>query len=123
MAPDVYLDIIQEHGDQNKMDADNDQVLTDNRYTNINRKYCIATSLTVPHHQHQKYCEGQGGYFKFSLQKLFHNAPHAPIVYWYYAAMFLYKTRRYLSNASLDGKYGNEMITVETSNISIFRFY
>ena len=102
MAPEAYLDVIREHRAPNKTVTDNAQVLTSNRWTNINRQYCIATGLTVPHHQHQNYSEGQGGNFKFALQKLLHNTPHAPIGYWCYAATFLDKARRFLSKALLN---------------------
>ena len=67
MAPEAYTDVIREHGVPNKTVTDNAQVLTGTRWTTINRKYCIETGLTVPHHQHQNYCEGQGGNFKFAL--------------------------------------------------------
>ena len=123
MAPEAYLDVIREYGAPNKPVTDNAQVLTGNRWTNITRQHCIATGLTIPHHQHQNYCEEQGGNFKFALQKLLHNTSHAPITYWCYAATFLDKARRFLSKASLDGRCGNEVISGETRDISIFRFY
>ena len=77
MAPDAYLGVICEHGALNKTITDNAHLLTRTRWTDINRQYYIATGLTVPHHQHQNYSEGQGGNFKFALQKLLHNTPHA----------------------------------------------
>ena len=54
-APDKYMDIIRSIGVPNNMVADNDKVLTGQRWTTINRNYCIETGLTVPHHQHQNY--------------------------------------------------------------------
>ena len=123
MAPDAYLDIIPEHGVPNETITGNVQVLTGTRWTNINRQYCIATGLTVPHHQHQTYSEGQGGNFEFGLQKLLHNMPYALDTYWCFAAMFVDKARCFLSKASLNGWCGNEMITGETGNFSIFCFY
>ena len=121
-APTAYEDLIRSIGAPNKTVTDNASVLTGVTWTNINRKYCIETGLTVPHHQHQNYSEGVGGNFKFAVLKLLHNTPHAPLSYWCYAANFLDKTRRFLSQPKLGGKSGFEMIKGETGDISIFRF-
>ena len=115
--------MVQEHSAPNKTVTKNFQVLTRNRLTNINRQYYIATGLMVPHHQHQNYCEVQGGNYKCILQKLFINIPHAPNVYCCYAVMFLDKVWRYMSKSYFDGRCGSEMIYGDTGNISIFRFY
>ena len=104
------------------MVTDNATVLTGLKWTNINRKYCIETGLTIPHHQRQNYAEGIGGCFKLAVIKLFHNTPHAPLSYWCYAASFLDKTRRFLSKSSLNGRTGFQLIKGETGDISIFRF-
>ena len=53
---------------------------------------------------------------------MLHNIPHAPLSYWCFAAKFLDKTRRFLSQPKLGGKSGFEMIKGETGDISIFRF-
>ena len=121
-APAAYEDIIRHVGAPNKTVTDNAKVLTGAKWTNINRRYCIETGLTVPHHQHQNYSEGVGGNFKLALLKLYHNTPHAPLKYWCYAASFLDKARRYLSKASLNGRCGFELINGETADISIFWF-
>ena len=55
--------------------------------------------------------------------KLFHNTPHAPLSYWYFAASFLDKTRKFLSEPYIDGRCEYEIIKGETGDISIFRFY
>ena len=78
--------------------------------------------LTVPHRQHQNYSEGIGGNYKFVDLKLFHNTPHTPLSYWYYAASFLDKTRRFLSQFVLDRRGGYEMVKGEAGDISIFIF-
>ena len=121
-APTAYENVIRHIGAPNKMVTDNAQVLTGVRWNDINRKYCIATGLTVPHHQHQNFCEGAGGNLKHALLKLFHNTPHAPLSYWCFGLSYLDKTRRYLSKSALQGRCGFEMIHGETADISIFRF-
>ena len=121
-APEAYEDVIRSVGAPNKTVTDNATVLTGHRWTTINRKYCIETGLTIPHHQHQNYAEGIGGCFKLAVIKLFHNTPRAPLSYWCYAASFLDKTRRFLSKSSLNGKTGFQLIKGETGDISIFRF-
>ena len=95
-APTAYEDVIHQVGAPNKTVTDNAQVLTGVKWNNINRKYCIATGLIVPRHQHQNYSEGIGDNFKFELLKLFHNTPHAPLGYLCYGVSFLDKTWRYL---------------------------
>lgn len=121
-APAAYEDFIRTVGAPNKTVTDNAQVLSGVKWTNINRKYCIETGLTVPHHQHQNYSEGVGGNFKFAILKLFHNTPHATLPYWCFAASFLDKTHRFISQSTLDGRCGYEMIKGKTGDISIFRF-
>jgi len=121
-APNAYEDMIRNIGAPNKTVTDNAKVLTGVRRNTINRKYCIAIGIIVPNHQHQNYCEGICGNFKHALLKLYHNTLHAPLKYWYYAASFLDKTRRYLSKNTLNGRCGYEMISGETAGISIFRF-
>jgi len=121
-APEAYEDIIRQYGAPNKTVTDNAKVLTGTKWTTINRRYCIESGFTVPHHQHQNFSEGEGGNFKFALIKLMHNTPHAPISYWCFAAQFLDKVRRFLSKESLDGRCGNEMMYGDTPDISIFRF-
>ena len=122
-APESYEDCIRAVGSLNKPVIENSQVLTGTKWTNISRRYFIDTGLTVPKHQHQNYCEQVGGNVKFSVLKLFHNTPHAPVSYWYYAASFLDKTRRYISHPSIGNRSGYEVIKGETGDISIFRFY
>ena len=123
LAPEAYEDCIREVGASNKTVTDNYQVLTGTKWNNINQKYCIDTGLTVPKHQHQKYCEQVGGNFKFAVLKLIHNNPHAKVSYWCYSASFLDNTRRYISHPSIKNRSGYEFIKGETGNISIFRFY
>ena len=60
-APEAYEDVIRFIGAPKKTITDNAKTLTGSRWTNINRKYCIKTGLTVPHHQHQNYSEREGG--------------------------------------------------------------
>ena len=62
-----------------------------------------------------------GGNFKQAVVKLYHNTPHAPTSYWYFATSFLDKAHGYLSKPFLDGKAGYEVIKGETGDISIFR--
>ena len=54
-APDAYDDYIRAVGAPNKIVTENTQVLMGTKWTNINHKYCIATHLTIPKHQHQNY--------------------------------------------------------------------
>ena len=88
-APEIYEDYIRTVGAPNKTVTDNAKVLTGNRWTSINRKYCIETGLTVPHHHHQNYSEGIGDNIKFAVLKLLHHTPHVPEQYWCYVASFL----------------------------------
>ena len=83
-APEMYEDIIRQYGAPNKCVTDNAKVCLGKRWTSINRRFCIETGLSVPHHQHQNYAEGEGGNLKFKLLKLFHYTPHALIQYWCY---------------------------------------
>ena len=121
-APEAHEDVIRELGDPNRTVTDNAKVLTGHKWTSINHHYCIESGLTVPHHQHQNYSEGEGGNFKFVLLKLMHNTNHAPLSYWYFAENFFNKVRRFLSKHSLEGLCANEMIKGDTQDISIFRF-
>ena len=121
-APEAYENLIRYVVAPNKTVTDNTQVLTGTRWTSINRRYCILAGLTVPLRQHQSYCEMTSDKLKFSLCKLFHNTPHVPIKYWFYAASFLDRVRHYLSRSSLDGRSGLEQIKGDTSDIIIFRF-
>jgi len=66
-APEAYKDLIREHGAPNRTVTDNAKVLTGHKWTSINRRYCIESGFTVPHHQHQNYSEGEGGNFKFAM--------------------------------------------------------
>ena len=121
-APEKYEDIIRHYGAPNKTVTDNARVCTGKRWTKINRKYCIETGLSVPHHQNQNYAEGEGGNMKFRILKLFHNTPHAPLPYWCYAMEFLDQVGCYLSKPSLDGRTASETLVGQTPDISIFRF-
>ena len=121
-APETYEDVIRHHGAPNRTVTDNAKELIGHKWTSINRKYCIESGFTVPHHQHQNYAEGQGGNFKLRLIKLFHHTPHAPIAYWCYAASFLDTIGRFLSTASLNGRSSHETVHGDTADISIFRF-
>ena len=47
-TPDAYDNIIRAVGALNKQVTNNDTVLTELRWTSINRKYCIETCLTAP---------------------------------------------------------------------------
>ena len=80
-APEMYEDIIREYGASNKTVTDNAKVCIDKWWTPINRMFCIETGLSVSHHQHQNYSEGEGGNLRFKILKLIHNAPHAPLQY------------------------------------------
>ena len=92
-APEVYEDCIRAVSAPDKTVTDNYQVLTGTKWTNINRRYFIATGLAIPKYQQQYYREQVGGNFKFAVLKLFYNTSHAPVSYWCYAAS-LDKTRR-----------------------------
>ena len=81
-APEAYEDSMRILDEPNKMVTNNSQVFTGNKWTNINRKQCIATGLTIPRHQHQNYCEQVSSNFKFAVLKLFHNTPHTTVSYW-----------------------------------------
>ena len=52
-APEMYEEIIREHGALNKTVTDNATVCTYKRWTNINRRFYIETGLSIPHQQHQ----------------------------------------------------------------------
>ena len=121
-SPEAYTYLIRSICAPNKTVADNAMVLIGSKWSNTNRKYCIETGLTVPHYQHQNYYEGVGSDFKILSLKLFHNVPHALILYLCYAACFLDKTRLFLSQSTLDGRCGYEMIKGITGYIHIFRF-
>ena len=100
-APEMYEDIIRQYGAPNKCVTDNAKVCKGKRWISVNRRYCIETGLSVPHHQHQNYAEGEGGNLKHRLLKLFHNTPHAPIQYWCYGLEFLDQVGCCLSKQSL----------------------
>ena len=118
----AYEDTIIEHGAPSKIITDNAKSLTSNKFKDVSRKYCIKTGNSVPHSQHQNFAEGEGGNFKFAVQKLLHNTPHAPKVYWCFAAGFTDKVRRHLSKQSLNGRSAIEKMNGSTTDISIFRF-
>ena len=122
-ASETYEDCIRVVGAPNKIVTENYQVLTGTKWTNINRRYLIATGLTVPKHQHRNYCEQVGGNFKFAVFKKNHNTPYVPTSYWCSTAIFLDKTRCYISHPSIGNRCGYEVIKGETGGISIFRFY
>ena len=65
----AYEDTIIEHGAPNRIITDNTKVSISDKFRSISKKYCIATSNTVPECQHQNYCEGEGGNFKFAVCK------------------------------------------------------
>ena len=109
-APEMYEDIIRQYGAPNKCVTDNAKVCKGKRWTSINRWFCIETGLSVPHHQHQNYAEGEGGNLKFRLLKLFHHTPHAPIQYWCYGLEFLDQVGCYLSKPSLNGRCSSEKV-------------
>ena len=121
--PEAYEDLIRSFVAPNKYVINNAQALTGETWTSINRRYCVDTCLTVPHHQHQNYCEGVGGNFKLAFTKLLHNTPHTPLSYWCFAANCMDKKRRFLSEPSIDGRCGYDLIKVETEDISIFKFH
>ena len=121
-APEKYEDVIRHYGAPNKTVTDNAKECMGIRWTTVNRKYCIETGLTVPHHQHQNFAEGEGGNMKYRVLKLLHNTPHAPISYWCYALEFLDQVGCYLSKSNLDGRTSSEKLSGQTPDISIFRF-
>ena len=121
-APEAYEDVIRHIGAPNRTITDNAKVCKSNKWVTVNRRFCIETGLTVPHHQHQNYAEREGGVFKFRILKLFHNTPHAPIEYWCYAAEFLDQVGTYLSSVKLEGRTPREKLLGHTPDISIFRF-
>ena len=121
-APEAYEDVIRHVGAPNRTVTDNAKVCKSVKWVTINRRFCIETGLTVPHHQHQNYAEREGGVFKFRILKLFHNTPHAPIQYWCYAAEFLDQVGTYLSSTALQGRTPREKLLGHTPDISIFRF-
>ena len=121
-APEAYEDVIRGIGAPNRTVTDNAQVCKSTKWVTINRRFCIETGLTVPHHQHQNYAEREGGVFKFKILKLFHNTPHAQIQYWCYAAEFLDQVGAYLSSKKLNGRCPKEKLLGHTPDISIFRF-
>lgn len=98
----AYKDTIKSIGAPNKTVTDNAQVLTGTKCISINYKYFIETSLTIPHRQHQYHSEDVCGNIKFAILILSHNVPHAPYYYWYFAASFLEKAHRFLSQSTLD---------------------
>jgi len=118
----AYEDTIIEHGAPNKTVTDNAKALLSDKFNNINRKYSIIPGHTVPYSQHQNYCEGEGGNFKFAVTKCMHYTPHAPEVYWCYCASFLDKVRRHLAKEALSNRSAIEAKCGNTNDISIFRF-
>ena len=52
-ASEVYEDVIDGIGPPNKTVTDNARVCKYSKWITINRRFCIETGLTVPHHQHQ----------------------------------------------------------------------
>jgi hypothetical protein len=121
-APEMYQDVIRDHGAPNRTVTDNAQVMTGTKWTAINRSYCIESGFTVPHHQHQNYAELQGGNFKLATIKLYHYTPWAPLIYWCYATQYLDMVRRSLSRNTLNWRTGHEAMNGDTPDISIFRF-
>ena len=79
-TPESYEGVIQSAGVQNKPIHDNAKVLLYETQTDINRRYCIGTGLTAPHHQRHNYCKDFDGNFKFVVIKLLHNTPFAPLI-------------------------------------------
>ena len=79
--PEVYEDCIRAVDTPIKAVTGSDKFLIDTKWTNINRRYYIATDITVPTPQHQNYCEQVGGSFKFAVLILFHNTLHVSISY------------------------------------------
>ena len=100
-ASEAYEDVIRSIGTPIKTITDISRAQTDSKWTNINRRCCIETGLTVPHHQHQNYSENEGGNFKFKVLKLLQNTTHAPTLYWCYATEFLDQVASYLSKRIL----------------------
>ena len=70
---EAYEDVIRSIGTPIKTITDISRAQTDSKWTNINRRCCIETGVTIPHHQHQNYSENEGGNFKFKVLKLLHN--------------------------------------------------
>ena len=59
-AHESYEDVIRHHGAPNSTGVtDNAKELVGHKWTSINRKYCIESGFSVPHHQHQNYAEGK----------------------------------------------------------------
>ena len=121
-APDAYTDFIINYGAPNKTVSDNAQVYLGNKWTTINRKYCIERGQTVPYHQSSNYAENEGGNRKYWLVKLLHNTPHAPLMYWCFAMDFLNSVGKFISKTSLGGKCAAELVKGETPDISCYRF-
>ena len=111
----AYEDTIIEHGAPSRTVTDNTKALISDTFRSILQKYYIATGNTVPYCQHQNYCEGEGGNFKFAVFKCLYYTPHAPIVYWYYCASFLDKVRRHLAKEALNHRSALEAKTGNTS--------
>ena len=121
-APDKYQDILRTIGAPNRTVTDNAKVCTGQRWTKLNRDYCIATGLTIPHHQNQNIAEFEGGCTKLRTIKMFHETPWAPPSYWCYCVEFINETNGYLARQSLGWKTPNELLLGETGDISVFRF-
>ncbi len=121
-APDAYLDIIRTIGAPNRTVTDNARVCTGERWTKINRDFCIETGLTIPHHQNQNIAEFEGGCTKLRTLKMFHETPWAPPAYWCYCVDYINETNGYLARQSLGWKTPNEILLGETGDISVFRF-
>lgn len=122
-ASDVYEDVIRHIGAPNRLVSDNARTLNvSSKFTAINRRYCIETGFTVPHHQSSNFAEGSGGNLKVAVRKLFLNTPHAPLEYWCFAVEFLNQVRRYLAKPKLDNRTPWEAIFGETPDLSVFRF-
>ena len=122
-APEVYEDCIRAVDAPNKTVIDNAQVLTGTKWTNINCRLYITTSLIIPKHKHHNYYEQVGGNFKFVVLKPFHNTPHPPVFYWSYTVRFLDKTCLCSFHPSIGDRCVYEVIKVEISDISLFRLY
>ena len=78
-VPEAYEDVIRSVSKPNKTVTDNAAVLIGIRWTSINCIYFIETGLTIHHHQHYKYAEVIGDFFKLAVIKLFHKTPHSPL--------------------------------------------
>ena len=122
-AANMYEDVIRHIGAPNRMVSDNARTLNKSaKFTSINRRFCIETGFTVPHHQSSNLAENSGGNLKVAVRKLFLHTPHAPLEYWCYAVEFLNQVRRYLSKSKLDNRTPWEMVFGETPDLSVFRF-